>query len=359
MALATAAAIASIVGTGVGVGKSLFGGNGAQNQSYDLLLRQLEDSNANRTNTQVALANINRMGRAGFEDSQGSGLSYDPVTNTWSSKLGPIPLAAQNAADSAAIGRNTTDMYQAQGANARADANASRAQPLIDAAMRRMSDFRPTTSEELTSLLTNQAADANTQAYRPIIQAITQAANRSSTNAGGQIADVGEKSSADLRRGMIEARLAALQGTESINNQRRQGLTSDLTTAMAAGTPNFQYPTITPSTNNKDMLAALTSRANASGITSAYGLGAANQAQGLSNAAADAASKRVPDPLNNLNGVEKGLDSLSQLLKDPALKGLFSGGGGTGPGVGLSQSVQDDLTNKGIQAPGSFGYQGY
>ncbi len=318
MALATAAAIASIVGTGVGVGKSLFGGNGAQNQQYDLLRQQLEDSNANRTNTAISVANINRMGRAGFEDSQGSGLSYDPVTNTWSSKLGPIPLAAQNAADSAAIGRNTTDMYQAQGANARADINASRAQPLIDAAMRRYADFRPTTSDELTSLLTNQAADANTQAYRPIIQAITQAANRSSTNAGGQIADVGEKSSADLRRGMIEARLAALQGTENINNQRRQGLTSDLTTAMAAGTPSFQYPTITPSTNNKDMLAALTSRANAAGITSAYGLGAANQAQGLSNEAAKAAAGKVPDPLNNLNTLELGLNSLSKGLNSLA-----------------------------------------
>src|SRR6187399_1535444 len=140
----TAAAIAGIIGTGVGVGKSLFGG-GSQDQQrqYELMLRQLEDSNANRTNAQIQGANINRLATAGFDDGQGGGFSYDPATGTWHSKLGPNAQAVQDAADRASVDRNTLDMQQARQANMRSDRNAIAAQPMIDAARRRMEGFRP------------------------------------------------------------------------------------------------------------------------------------------------------------------------------------------------------------------------
>ena len=317
---ATIGAIAAGISALTGVGTALAGGGGSR-QRQSIYGDEYGQAMQDALDAKLAGVETSRLGRAGFSDSAGSGLRYDPVTNTWVSSLGPLPQAVQTAADAAAISRNTTDLRQAQGANARADVNASRAQPLIDAAMRRMADFRPQTADELTSLLTNQAADANTQTYRPIIQAITQAANRSSSNAGDQIAKVGQGSADNLRRGMIEARIAALQGTEGINNSRRQGLAGDLATATAAGTPQFQYPTITPSTNNKDMLAAITNRATGSAYTNALAQSGVNAANKERSSAAGllAGSYPATDPF--LSGLYSGSQQLSNLFKDKNVAG--------------------------------------
>jgi len=322
MALATAAAIASLAGTAVGVGTSLFGGGGSsQNRQYELMLRQLEESNANRVAAQQGAANINQLATSGYDDGQGGGFYYDRGTGTWRSTLGPQQQAVQSGADAASIGRNTTDMYQAQGANARADLNASRAQPLIDAARRRMENFQPQTAEDLASMLASQAADANEQAYAPVRQDTLRTAMRSGSGAGDIMANIGRSQATDLRKALMESRLSAMTNVDQINNQRRQGLGSDLQTAMQAGTPQFQYPGIAPSTNNKDMLAALTTRANSSGYSSALGLNAINSAQNTANAIAD--KVKVPEDFANQAGIMKGLEGLSNTLKSDEVKDLY------------------------------------
>ena len=340
MALATAAAIAGIVGTGVGVAKSLSGGGGADRTQYDLLLRQLQDSQANSTNARIAAAGVNQMARSGFDDGQGGGLRYDPATGTWHSTLGPEALAAQRASDAATTTRNTTDMYRAGGANDQAAMNAARSQAFIDAARRRYEDFRPQTADELTALLTSQVADANNQTYEPMRGMVAGQALRSGNSAGSAVLDrLAMQQGNDLRRGMIDARVAALQNVGNINNTQRQGLAMDLGAANAAGTPNFQYPGIAPSTYNKDMLAALTSRANNAGYTSAYGLQAANQAQSIANTAGKDAAGAVPDPFAGLNRAELGLRNLSQTLGSNNSRALYDKiGGWFGPG-------QQDPTN--------------
>jgi len=351
--VATAAAVASIIGTGVGVGKSLFGG-GSQDQQrqYELMLRQLQDSQDARTAAQVQGANINRLATAGFDDGQGGGFRYDPATGTWKSTLGPQAQAVQGAADAASIGRNTTDMWQAQGANARADYNAAAAQPLIDAARRRLGDFRPQTAEELTSLLASQAAQANEEAYAPVRQDTLRTAMRSGSGAGDIMAKVGQSQAGDLRKALLESRIAGMTNVDQMNNQRRAGLASDLQTATAAGTPQFQYPGITPSTNTKDMLTALTTRANSAGYTSALGLNAVNAAQKTANDAAG--NVKVPNSLAGLNDIESGFKQISGLLKTDDIKNLgnkIGGWFGDSPTTALnnwSTQTQNDPAYKGV-----------
>jgi len=327
MALATAAAIATIAGAGVGIGKSLFGG-GSQDQSrqYEMMLRQLEDSNANRTAAQIAGANINQLATAGFDDGRGGGLYYDRGSGTWRSKLGAQDQAVQSGADAASIGRNTTDMFQAQGANARADMNAARAQALVDAARRRYEDFRPQTAEELTSLLASQAAGANEQAYAPVRQDTLRTAMRTGSGAGDIMAKLGESQADSLRKALMESRIAGMTNVDQMNNQRRQGLGLDMQVAGQAATPQFQYPGITPSTNNKDMLAALTGRANAAGYSSALGLNAVNAAQNTANTAAG--NVKVPNSLAGLNDLESGVKQIGGLLESDSVKKLGAKVGG-------------------------------
>lgn len=333
--VATAAAIAGIIGTGVGVGKSLFGG-GSQDQTkqYELMLRQLEDSNANRTASQIQGANINRLATAGYDDGQGGGMFYDPATGTWHSKLGPQQQAVQDAADRASIDRNTLDMQQARQANMRSDRNAIAAQPMIDAARRRMEGFRPIDAEGLTSDLTARAVDANNQAYTPMRQDLLRTITRTGSGGGDLVNNLGQGQAGDLRRAMMEARINGLTGVDQINNQRRQGLASDLQTATAAGTPNFQYPGITPSTNNKDLLAAMGTRANSAGYTSALGLNAINAAQKTANDVSG--NVKVPNSLAGLNDIESGFKQISGLLKTDDIKNLFGGGTKWNPAGGLN-----------------------
>lgn len=280
--VATAAAIAGILGTAISAGSTIAGSmNSGGQKKMDFTGQQLEDARQREVNAQIAGALTGRLGRAGYSDAMGGGYSYDPATNTWSSTLGPDQEASQRAALQAAVNRNTIDMQQARRTNAFAETNATAAQPLIDAARRRFADFRPMTADQLTSDLTSRAVDANNQTYGPQRAALLSQLTRSGSNDATQLGVQGREQAGDLRRAMLEARIAGTTNVDQINNQRRQGLASDLQTATAAGTPQFQYPSITPDTSNKDMLTALTTRANSAGYTSALGqqgvLGAGKQ----------------------------------------------------------------------------------
>lgn len=303
MALATAAAIAALASAGVGIGSTLFGGAGSgTTQRTSIDEAQLAQARQDAINAQIRGAYTTRLGQAGYTDSQGNSYSYDPATNSWVSTLGKLPAQVQTAADQAAISRNTTDLRQAQGANARADMNAARAQPLIDAARRRLENFQPMTGSGLSALLGETAANANTTAYRPIIQDTLRTFARTGTSAGPVLADLGRRSSADLRQGMIDAQVKGMTAAPEINNANRQGLQTDLSSAITAGTPQFQYPGIVPSTNTHDMLAALANRAGSAAYSSALGNQAITGANAGRQAASNTLAGSIPsDPVGTAN----------------------------------------------------------
>lgn len=320
MALATAAAIAGIASAGVGIGKSLFGGNSQQEDQFKILAQQLALARQNAQQTGIDARNVNRTATAGFTDSSGSSLQYDPATNQWVSTLGRLPQQAQNAYDQATIDRNTTDMAMARSANQMALDNAARAQPLIDAARRRYENFRPMQASDLTSLLAQRAVESNNETFRPLIQDTLMATNRANTGSGQILADLGRASARQLRAGMLDAEIGGIQNVGTINNQNRQGLAGDLAAAQNAGTAQFQFPTIAQNNPNAAMLAAINDRARTAAFTGAGTLNAQTNAIKAAGDAASGAAGKVPDPLAGLQGVQQGLGSLSNLLKTDSTK---------------------------------------
>lgn len=320
----TAALIGAAATAATGIGTSIAAGaNSGSDQRLDYTGAQLAESQNNRVNAEIRAALIGQLARAGYTDSSGSSLRYDPATGQWVQQLGALPQQEQDAASRAAIERNTTDLMQAQGANRRADVNAARFQPLIDAARRRIEGFQEMTPDTLSGLLGSAAADANTQAYRPIIQSTQLDALRSRRDPGNDLAAIGKQSAETLRSAMIDAKLKGITGAADINNQRRQGLSSDLQMAMTGGTPQFQYPQIVPSTQNKDMLAALTSRANAAGYTTALGQRGVNEAVGLEGEATKQQVGAIPDNSPMLNSIRSAAGQTNDFLKSDAFKSLF------------------------------------
>jgi ribosomal protein L18 len=121
---------------------------------------------------------------------------------------------------------------------------------------------------------------------------------------------------------MVNARVQGLSLADSLNNTKRQGLASDLGAAITAGTPQFQYAQLASNNPGKDLLAAMTSRSNAAGYTTALGQNTVNNAVTAATDPAKSAASTVPDPNAGLTGAQTGLDSLSKFLQTDTAKGL-------------------------------------
>jgi hypothetical protein len=80
-----------------------------------------------------------------------------------------LPKQVQTAADQAAISRNTTDLRQAQAANAQAAIRAARSEGYADTTRRGLENFRPTSGSEMSALLGEQATRASNATYTPLI----------------------------------------------------------------------------------------------------------------------------------------------------------------------------------------------
>jgi hypothetical protein len=321
---ATIAAIVGATAAAAGAANTIFGGAGSGTQQrQDISAAQLAQAQNNAIQARINAAYTTKLGQAGYTDSQGNSYQYDPGTNSWVSTLGKLPAQVQTAADQAAISRNTTDLAQAQGANARADMNAARAQPLIDAAQRRLANFQPTTGSQLGALLGETAANANTTAYRPVIQDTLRTFARTGTAAGPVLADIGRRSSADLRQSMIDAQVQGMTQAGNINNQNRSGLATDLSSAITAGTPQFQYPGIVPSTNTKDMLTALQNRAGSAAYSSALGNQAITSADKQVQDASTGLAGTIPADSLGFTKTLSGIGQLNDLAKSDAFKTLY------------------------------------
>lgn len=323
MALSTIAAIAGIASAGTGIARALGGNNADAQEKFNILAQQLADARANATNAQIAGAGINQLARAGFSDSFGSGLRFDPATGQWISTLGPLPKAAQTASDMATILRNTVDVRQAQAANEQSGLQAARAQPLIDSARMRLSQFKPMTTDELSGLLGESAVNANNAVYRPLVADTLRSFARTGTAAGPVLADIGRRSAADLRQSLIDARVAGLKNVGDINTQTRQGLQSDLATAQQAGTPQFQYPQLATNNPNNLMLTLLNDRAKSAGYTSALGQNAATEAIKAASAAAPGAAGAVPNSNQGLDNLTSAAGQLKSLVTGNDFKNAF------------------------------------
>jgi hypothetical protein len=237
---------------------------------------------------------INQRSTAGSVDEAGTSMRYDPATNQWVSELGKLPREAQTASDQASISRNTTDLRQAQAANAQAAIRAARGEGYADTTRRNLEDFRPTSGSEMAGLL------------------------------------------GDLRDSLIEAQLKGRSGADQLNQSRRADLSGAAQTGASLATPGFGYSQINPSSYSSTMAALLGQRANTSAIAPAYGATGVNAAAKDVQTAYGTAGGAVPDPNFGLNQTQRGLQEAQT---------AFGKGGAVQEGLNAYNAYQNTQKN--------------
>jgi hypothetical protein len=315
----TIAAVGALASTAAAAARSPQEGQDRQALNYAALQQAL----VNQQNQARVQALINQRSVAGQTDAFGSGYSYDPATNTWTSTLGPQPKAAETAAMQAAVQRNTTDLRQAQLANEEAARRATLAAPGADTAIRNLQTFRPMGSDELVGLLQQQATNAQQNTFRPMIADTLRQFARTGTSAGPVLGEIGRQQSQDLRNSLIDAQIKGMTGVTDINNQRRQGLESSAANMSALANPTFQYSGISPSGVDNTMSQLLSQRAAAAATAPAMGMYGANMASKDLSGAYGTAGTNLADP-------NFGLNTISTVGKDI---GTAFGPGGAGKGL--------------------------
>jgi hypothetical protein len=309
---ATIGAIASVIGAGSGLLGTLGRDNSAQRQANDIAAQQLQETKNNAAYQKAIEGLIQQRSVAGSSDSFGSTYRYDPATNTWVSSLGPLPKAAQTASDQASIQRNTTDLRNAQLASQQAMLRAAQAAPGYDTAIRNLQNFRPTSANELSGLLQQQATAAARQTYDPIEQDTVREFARTGTAAGPVLAKLGQGEADNLRKSLIDSRIAALTSTDQINQGKRASLESAAGTSANLANPALQTSGIQVNNPNTALASAVADRARIAGIAPSYGMSGVNQADAQTAAASKNLQGSIADPnfgLNSLTTAGKELGS--------------------------------------------------
>lgn len=348
--MATAAAAITAAASLLGTGATLYGQSMRDNSSgrvaNEINARALEDARQNEIYQRLVAGMINQRSVAGQRDSQGSSLRYDPTTNEWISTLGDLPQRAQTAADQAGIERNTTDMRQAQIANALAQRRAMQAGPIADTAVRELQNFRPQSAEQLTALLSDQATNAARATFDPLRADTLRTFQRSGSAAAPVMAALGKTEYDSLKEGLLDAQIKGMTTVGGLNQTRRQGLEQSAANASTLATPQFQYPGLTPRTD--DMAKAVATRASQGAAIPAYGMGGVNTAAGGVQSAADRFAKGQPTSMNTLETMGNTISSAfsnKELMGN--LKTLFGGGGSGGLTPEMFEPSTDPMLNFG------------
>lgn len=294
----------------ISAGRSPAEGNTNQALQY----QALQDAQNNAAYQRAVDALINTRSVAGQTDAFGSSVQYDPATNTWQSTLGKLPMAAQTAAQQAAISRNTTDLRAAQFANQQAALRATMAGPAADAARRNLETFRPMTADALTGLLGQQATLAQQQTFRPMIADTLRQFARTGTSAGPVLGQIGRDEATNLRQSLMDAQIKGMTGVTDINNANRQGLEGAATTTSALTNPQLQFSGLSGSGGDNTMNQVISQRAAAAGTAPAYGMSALNQATGETIGAFGNAGKNLSDPNFGLNAADNSLKQLTTMF---------------------------------------------
>jgi hypothetical protein len=308
--MAAAAAVSALAGLGSAAINSSRS-NGQAEQKQALSNYGLGDAQSNAQYQRMLSTLINQRSVAGSTDSAGTTVKYDPATNQWVSELGALPQQVQTSADQAAVSRNTTDLKQAQAANAQAAIRAARGEGYADSSRRALENFRPTSGSEMSALLGEQATRASNATYTPLINDTLRSFARTGTSAGPVLAELGKSSASNLRDSLIDARLKGISGADSSNQSRRSDLASAAQSGASLATPGFGYSQISPSTYASTMSSLLGQRANTASVAPAYGASGVNSAEKDVQGAYGHATSNVADPNFSTNQLQRGLTDLS------------------------------------------------
>lgn len=358
IAAITAAAAAAGAGAGIyGAASANSNAAKARQQSGQAAMQTAENNDQYQK-----MLNAIAMNRstAGTIDAQGNQLTYDPATNTWRTTLSGQGQRTQQAFDNANVSRNTTDMRTQQGANDREVMQSLLAQRAADPALRAVQNFKPMTADELTGDLTQQATTANRSVQDPIIADTLRTFARTGTAAGPVLEQLQRSNAGELRKSMIDSRIAALTNVDQINNQRRSGLTDAYTALRGAGKPSLGFSPIATDNPNSTLSQLMSTRAAGAATPASQGAYSSSGSTNAMTGASQLAGNTVAD--SNAAGAK--LMSLGSQFKDLGTSGvnlyksLFgSGQGGTGQpaaipgysnstGFGYTPPSGDDLNRQ-------------
>ena len=312
--VATAAAIATILGTAVQAGSTIAGTMGRRDTQAQAgnqyAANQLQDARNNDMYQRALSTLINQRSIAGSTDEYGSTMRYDPATNQWVSSLGAQPKAVQDASDLANISRNTTDLRQAQDANAEAVKRANLARPGADTAIRNLQTQRDMPASALVGLLQQRATDAARSTFDPLNADFLRQSQRTGTSAGSGLAALGKQEYDSLRDSLVDSQIKGLTGVDAINQGRRTSLENSATNNVMLATPQFQYPQIQQATNRDALSNLVAARAQQGGIAPAYGAGGVNTGSKGVQDAYGALQKSLYTPSNPIASAGKEIGSL-------------------------------------------------
>ena len=99
MALTAALVMGGLTAAGGIASSAIQAGSRGAGQRTDLYDQNLQFARDNATNAQIQNALINQLARAGYTDSQGSSLRFDPATGQWVQTLGQLPQAVQSESE--------------------------------------------------------------------------------------------------------------------------------------------------------------------------------------------------------------------------------------------------------------------
>lgn len=289
--LAAAAAVASAAATTYSGVQGAANAQAADKTSSGISRNSLQNAQ-NQEQYQHMLDTIAmQRGVAGSTDTRGDQLTYDPSTNSWSSTLSPGGQQIQSAADSAAFGRNTTDVRTAQDANQQAMLDAIQARGAAGTALNKLNAFKPMSEGGLEGALQETATTANRQAQAPVIADTLRQFARTGTAAGPVLTNMMRDNATTLRQTMLGDQIDAMKNVGSINAQNQGNLLSTYQGLNNAAKPALNYAPINPTGPNDALLQEMSSRASGAAQPASmagYSLGMSTNAN---NSAADAAAR--------------------------------------------------------------------
>jgi hypothetical protein len=316
---------ASLASAGIGAVAGSAANQRGNQDARSVDLAQLQDARNNEAYIQQLNSLMLQNSRAGFQDSEGNTLRYDPATNTYVSALGQQPADARRAALNAQIERDTTDQSQARRVNEAAERRALEAEPALDSYRRQIAGYQPITGSQLGDMLQQRGAMASNDAYRPLIQQALTQAQRTGSASGPIIADIGRQSAADLRKNAIDSMIQGQTSAGDINKSNLGTLGNAYGTLSAGAQPSLQFPGIATDDQNKTMAQMAMQRAEL-GVTAGANAG---RNTALAGDAAGKAAAAVPTP--DTNDASRTLNSLGQQIGPAVTNALktFKDAGGT------------------------------
>ena len=356
----TIAAVGSVASAGINAASASSKNQSGENLQYLLEYQAMQNAKNQQayTNAQTALANT--LARAGYSDSYGSTVSYNPSTNTWETKLGKLPEQESTAAAHAAISRNTTDLRTAEYANEQAMKRASANDPLLSSARIAMESYQPRSVDELAGLLQGAAIDATNRTNQPIISDTLRSFARTGTAAGPVLSNLMSTNASTLRDTIIDARIKALENNTDINTAQQKALRDTYTSLMSQSNPTLQFSNLSTTDPNQTLSSlASTAQANQQNTVSNSARTSSNAATPVTTASKDASSS-VPDS----NASSETMQSIGKSVTDLTQSGsglqqlikYLTGSGSSSSYDPSSYGYSSDTSSTGAQALKSMGF---